>query len=213
MYEAAPMTTVCAECELGPAKDYYGSKLEVPSVHPGLMAACMPWSGGADFKRDLLDMNDVSAIITLCRDKGHGSVKPSGTDPFAPPTVRYKLARQDSRSMIHGLEHALRILAAAGSDRLCSLHSNQLLQCELPGNTQSSHGQTLEDFIHRVQAAGTVPNTVGLFSAHQMGSCRMGCSPVNSAIDCDGELWECDDLLVTDASTFPTASGANPMCK
>ena len=45
------MTTVCSECEAGPAGDFYGAKLEVPSVHPGLMAACLPWAGGRDFKR------------------------------------------------------------------------------------------------------------------------------------------------------------------
>ena len=44
-----------------------------------------------------------------------------------------------------------------------------------------------------------------------MGTCRLGSSPSTSAADEDGELWECDDLYVADASTFPTASGANPM--
>jgi len=52
---------------------------------------------------------------------------------------------------------------------------------------------------------------MSIFSAHQMGTCRIGISPSTSACDEDGELWECDNLYVADASTFPTASGANPM--
>eukprot|EP01050_Picozoa_sp_SAG11_P021667 SAG11_NODE_3900_length_2158_cov_2.273919_2_plen_166_part_00 len=81
-------------------------------------------------------------------------------------------------------------------------------------------------------ASTQAANTLGLFSAHQMGSCRMGYDAQSSAIDCDGESWEVDDLFVVrpnypplersalplkrsarqmDASTFPTASGANPM--
>lgn len=31
------------------------------------------------------------------------------------------------------------------------------------------------------------------------------------AIDENGESWDCDGLYVADASTFPTASGSNPM--
>lgn len=44
-----------------------------------------------------------------------------------------------------------------------------------------------------------------------MGTCRMGSCEETSAIDEDGECWEVDNLYVTDGSTFPSASGANPM--
>ena len=60
-------------------------------------------------------------------------------------------------------------------------------------------------------AAALKENAVGMFSAHQMGTCRMGHSPATSALDCNGETWEVDGLFVADASTFPTASGSNPM--
>eukprot|EP01050_Picozoa_sp_SAG11_P021666 SAG11_NODE_3900_length_2158_cov_2.273919_1_plen_207_part_00 len=42
MYEGAPMTTVCGHAEQGPGGDGYGAKIEVPSVHPGLMCADRP---------------------------------------------------------------------------------------------------------------------------------------------------------------------------
>lgn len=43
-------------------------------------------------------------------------------------------------------------------------------------------------------AAGLPRHGVGLFSAHQMGSCRMGSDPRGSVVDCDGESWDVDDL-------------------
>ena len=39
----------------------------------------------------------------------------------------------------------------------------------------------------------------------------MGSNPKTSAIKPTGETWEVKDLYVADASTFPTASGVNPM--
>ena len=39
----------------------------------------------------------------------------------------------------------------------------------------------------------------------------MGFAPESSAVDPDGQAWECDGAYVVDASVFPTASGANPM--
>ena len=65
--------------------------------------------------------------------------------------------------------------------------------------------QQLEAFLAGLRGAGTSANTLGLFSAHQMGTCRMGYSPASSVVDADGECWELDDLFVMDASTFPTA--------
>ena len=82
------MTTVCSEAEKGPDCDFYGAKLEVPSVHPGLMAACLPWAGGFDFKQRLLESEDIACIITLCRDKGEGRVSLAASrDPDAPPVA------------------------------------------------------------------------------------------------------------------------------
>lgn len=46
-----------------------------------------------------------------------------------------------------------------------------------------------------------------VFSAHQMGTARMGASPKTSAVDERGECWHVRNLYVADASLFPTSSG------
>jgi choline dehydrogenase-like flavoprotein len=44
-----------------------------------------------------------------------------------------------------------------------------------------------------------------------MGSARLGGSPKNSATNPDGETWEARNFFVMDGSSFPSASGVNPM--
>lgn len=43
-------------------------------MHPGLMAACLPWRGGAHAKGQLADLNCAAAVIALQRDIGEGTV-------------------------------------------------------------------------------------------------------------------------------------------
>jgi choline dehydrogenase-like flavoprotein len=50
-----------------------------------------------------------------------------------------------------------------------------------------------------------------LFSAHQMGTCRMGQDPATSVADPRGELHDTKGVWIGDASAFPTPSGTNPM--
>ena len=50
-----------------------------------------------------------------------------------------------------------------------------------------------------------------LFSAHQMGTCRMGADPQTSVADPRGELHDTPGVWIGDASAFPTSSGTNPM--
>ena len=55
------------------------------------------------------------------------------------------------------------------------------------------------------------PNRMMLFSAHQMGTCRMGADPKTSVTDEHGEVHGVKGLFVCDSSLFPAASGVNPM--
>ena len=66
-------------------------------------------------------------------------------------------------------------------------------------------------FMRQADRCGWGPGQVGLASFHIMGSARMGGTPSNSACSPDGETWDVSDLVVCDASTFPSASGVNPM--
>jgi choline dehydrogenase-like flavoprotein len=52
---------------------------------------------------------------------------------------------------------------------------------------------------------------MALFSAHQMGTCRIGPSSDQGALLPTGESYEVRGLYVLDGSAMPTCSGVNPM--
>ena len=118
-----------------------------------------------------------------------------------------------------GITHSLRVLKAAGALEVATLHND--VHCWWTvSQVTGEDGRSLlvpkpepefEDYITRVRAAGCVVNDVPLFSAHQTGSCPMGTSPRNSAVDENGESWEVAGLFLGDGSVFPTPVGVNPM--
>ena len=72
-------------------------------------------------------------------------------------------------------------------------------------------GQDLEAWMAKLQASPKQPNALALFSAHQMGSARMGRDPVTSVAEVTGELHDVEGVWIGDTSAFPTAPGVNPM--
>jgi long-chain-alcohol oxidase len=70
---------------------------------------------------------------------------------------------------------------------------------------------TIEDYMRAADAGGYGPARLSLFSFHQMRTARMGGSANDSACDPEGQVRGVRNAVVCDASTFPTASGVNPM--
>ena len=62
-----------------------------------------------------------------------------------------------------------------------------------------------------MDSAGWDSGRLALFSFHIQGTARLGGSAKTSATNPDGEAWEAHNLYAMDGSTFPSASGVNPM--
>mmetsp|Transcript_1877 Transcript_1877/g.3391 ORF Transcript_1877/g.3391 Transcript_1877/m.3391 type:complete len:497 (-) Transcript_1877:13-1503(-) len=212
-YEGAPMTTVCTEFQNGVDGDGYGPKLECPSVHTGVMAAALPWKNGPQFKEALESSSKMVAVIVLQRDIGGGTV--TGKNHGFDPVVDYVPDARDEKNIKEGLKRAFDILRVCDTiDKIWTCHVDQPCY-DAPSSADAEESAAnlanVEAFRQAIDENGVGVNSLGLFCAHQMGSCRMGQNPNAGAVDEDGELWECDNLYVIDASVFPTASGANPM--
>ena len=126
------------------------------------------------------------------------------TDREGHPVSSYTLSDFDRRHMQRGFRGAAEILESADAKRIYSPHA-KLCSYE-PGQKGS-----IESFVKDMDAAGWGNAQLALFSFHIMGTVRLGDSPSISATDPDGETWEVKNLYVMDGSSFPSASGVNPM--
>jgi choline dehydrogenase-like flavoprotein len=182
---------------------HYGAILETPPGHVGLWAVALPWESGEQHKAKMLCTRQQAATIVIVRDRGSGQVT---TDKNGQPRLHYQLSETDAKHMLSGVEGALRIHKAAGAHELAISHTENY-----EFKIGSSTDDEFETFLEGLSRLNTSPNRLGVYSAHQMGSCRMGGSRSFSAIDPTGKSWEVENLYVADASVFPTAIGVNPM--
>jgi hypothetical protein len=224
VWEGAPMTAVSLAGAAGTDGSHYGVRLEAPSVHAGFCSAQIPWTSASQFKYDMLQVQNAFSLISLCRDKGSGSVC---LDSNGNARIYYPLHEHDSKQLCVGAEMLARVSAAAGCESLiCSSLANEpffLLssQNNIQGKSLKKDDITeyiderqsnVNSFIKKIKTAGVYGDfRSNVFSAHQMGTAKMSASPQDGVCKDTGELWAVKDLYVADASLFPTPSGSNPM--
>jgi choline dehydrogenase-like flavoprotein len=109
---------------------------------------------------------------------------------------------RDLRISRLAIDAQVRLHEAAGAQQIVALAA---------GVPTWRWGDDTDAFVERI---GRIPLRAGgwrLFSAHQMGTCRMGTDPETSVAGPYGELHDAPGVWIGDASAFPTASGTNPM--
>ncbi len=180
----------------------YGAKLETPPTHPGLLAMVLPWLGGQAHRDLMRTAEHLGSFIVLTRDRDGGRVR---LDPHGTPLIDYTLSAFDRANMLEGVRAAANIHVAAGAERVYLPHGS------LP--TLHAAGGTLHnpEVLARLPHLGWRANQFGLYSAHQMSTCRLGGHAATHPLRPNGETVEVRNLYVADGSAFPACSGANPM--
>jgi choline dehydrogenase-like flavoprotein len=166
----------------------------------GVGASAVPFTTAAQHKQAMADFASNGTLVGLIRDHGHGRVT---LDEQGMTVPWYELTDPvDVRTTHRALEAQIRVHHAAGARRV------QVLATGLP---TWRPGDDLDAFIERARRIPLRAGGARMFSAHQMGSCRMGADPATSVADPRGELHDTPGVWIGDASAFPTASGTNPM--
>ena len=181
--------------------DGYGFKFETAPLHPSLQALAAPWESAAQHHACMAQLPHTALVGILLRDRFGGRVT---VDRDGYPVVDYRLSRYDARHLRLGLETAAELLEAAGARAIWAPLARFVGY--RPGGSRAR-----QDWLARVDAAGWGPNELLLVTFHQMASCRMGSSARSSVVDAENRVWGMQNLFVADASTFPSASGVNPM--
>ncbi len=195
-----PQTRVCDEFS-NLDESGYGVRMEVCPAHPGLWASALPWRSGREHKHHIQQLDHLANIIILTRDRygGRVTITPSGR-----PVMNYNLHSYDAAHMMRGTIEALRIQHAAGAQEIFSPHMEGL-------SFKRDGDENFESYLQRVQAKGIKAHLFGLFSAHQLSSCRIAGDKSQGAVNPEGQCYELRNLYVADGSVLPNACGVNPM--
>jgi choline dehydrogenase-like flavoprotein len=201
-WHGPPQTIICSEFTA--VDGQLGFRLEAAPAHPGLLGFALPWTSARDHRRLVQRCAHGSAIIVLSRDSNSGSVRVR-RDGSA--IIDYAPDKRSQAILARGMAEAGRVHFAAGADEVITFHVKPVTLAR----TASTTAHDIDAFHERVVAARVGANWSGVFSAHQMGTCRIGDHPRSAVCNERGEVFGVRGLYVADASTFPLPSGVNPM--
>ncbi len=178
----------------------HGYLVETAHVHPAITAAATAWPSGRAHKLIMGRFRSLGTFIAVTRDHGHGTVT---LDDRGEGVVRYPIEDPiDAEVQRHAVRALIELQVAAGARAVLDTDRRLVMW---------RRGSSVEDFIARAEAASPGADGRVLFSAHQMGTARMGRNPQDSVADPDGQLHDTPGVWIGDTSAFPTAVGSNPM--
>lgn len=196
----APHAGIVDEFAPGLDGDGYGFLIEGVQYTTGLAASAVPFTTASEHKAAMADFSNTATTIGLVRDSGGGQVV---LNERGEATPLYSLTDpRDVATTRRALEAQIRLHVAGGARRI------QILAEGLP---TWRVGDDVDSFVARSSRIPLRAGGARLFSAHQMGSCRMGEDPATSVADPKGELHDVAGVWIGDGSAFPTSSGTNPM--
>src|SRR3954451_22013667 len=181
-------------------EDGYGFLFEGTTVAPGLFSATLPWEDGGRHKEVMQTLKWQAPFISVARDHGAGEVV---IDDHGRPVVRWGLWDDvDRRLAVEAHKELARLHKAAGAEQIFTSHARE---------TRWRQGDDFDAYLGALYQASYEANDVACFTAHQMGSCRMGSDPSTSVADGHGQLHDVQGVWIGDGSAFPSAPGVNPM--
>jgi choline dehydrogenase-like flavoprotein len=180
--------------------DGNGFLIEAAQYTTGIAASAVPFSTPQAHKDLMANFRHGGTAIALLRDQGHGRVT---IDDAGQAVPWYSITDERDLAMAaRGIEVQVKLHEAAGAQQIIALAG---------GAPTWRWGDDTAAFLERIKRIPLRAGGWKLFSAHQMGTCRMGTDPATSVAGPFGELHDVKGVWIGDASAFPSATGTNPM--
>ena len=175
----------------------YGFWIEAPPVQP--IMAGVNYPGWGKVRNELMKkMRNSAILLTLVRDGANHKSNGEVSWGKGRLNINYRLCKEDKHHLLKGLDNALEILFAAGAKETYTMH-NETITLKSPQD------------IPKLSTLKSGPNQLSLFSAHPLGTARMGADPKKSVVGPTMEMHDYPGIYIADGSTIPTALGVNPM--
>jgi choline dehydrogenase-like flavoprotein len=189
-----PQSVMCDEF-LNRSGDNGGFWIEAVPVYPALAALAFPGFGRGHRQR-MREFPHTGASITLVKEidsSGRVTVNDHGR-----ASISYDPGPKDIEYLKQGVAAAARIHFAAGAKEVMTLHAS-LTMIRSEGEIEK-----------KIRSASWEKNEIALFSAHPLGTCRMGIDSRTSVVDPHCQAHDVRGLFVIDGSVTPTSLGVNP---
>lgn len=186
-----------------------------------MCATWLNWESGFDYKILISKYRHMEMFFSLARDRDTGSIL---VDPDSGvPRVIYTPSAFDRRHIMTGLIALAKIFYIQGALEIhpCLPGLRPFMRADVKQNTTEDTAKpsldagimdaSFQAWLEEMEAHGNKSPETPFASAHQMGTCRMSLDEKSGVVNSEGKVWGTEGLYVADASTFPSASGVNPM--
>jgi choline dehydrogenase-like flavoprotein len=201
-----------------PAQGRNGYAIESAPGHPGLLALALPWEGLDAHAEVMARARRIAPLIAVTRDGGEGETKLTKAGRVR---IDYRLDPKGVATLRHGLVSMARLSREAGASEIVAVGGAPRWHGR-GGFVHGSEEASFDRFVTQLAAFDFRPNRGSVFSAHQMGTARMGEDARDHACDPGGRVRSIfggrragdgviGGLYVADGSLFPTGIGVNPM--
>ncbi len=197
-HQGAPQS-IYSDQFVWPADARMGYKLEVPPLHPVLMASKL--TGVAEAHADLMrQFNQLQVVIALLRDGFHPDAAGGAVqlDRDGEPVLDYPLTDYLWDGVRRAYASMAELQFAAGAQAVLPIHTDARLY------------RSWHEAREAIASLSLKPYRTTLASAHVMGGCNMAADETRGVTDAFGRHFSLKNLTICDGSLLPSSLGANP---
>jgi choline dehydrogenase-like flavoprotein len=180
-----------------------GFYLECLFGHPLYGAAVLPGFARDHFEM-MLAFRRLFGFGAMLVDESADDNRVEWDDAAGRARIHYRLTADDARRLRKAARVGVEILFAAGAEEAWIASEEPLGPLPTAHFTDASQARFASELRF-------LPHRTILTSAHPQATLKMGADPRRTTLSSRGETHTVKNVVVCDASAFPTSCGANPM--